>query len=299
MMKNKQVFIIDYTKESDSSQVVTPHYFKSYETGSTGVRMCHVVQEGGETPVMITPNHVLCIHLRPEFGSERRIGDRLQAENVVNVGDVAIIPAGADHWQGIEQETVEGIVISLKPHVLTDLAQDSIAPTSIEMLPTFAQADPLIYGIGLNLKAELELSENCGSPYAEALIDALCNHLLKHYSTHSPAFKQYRGGLNRDRLRAAIDYIQAHLDEKLTLDAIAQHLNMSVYHFCDLFKQSVGIAPYKYVLQQRVERAKHLLKDEERAIVDIALECGFANQTHLNKHFRKFTGMTPNSYRQQ
>jgi AraC family transcriptional regulator len=61
----------------------------------------------------------------------------------------------------------------------------------------------------------------------------------------------------------------------------------------------VGIAPYKYVLQQRVERAKQLLKDEERAIVDIALECGFANQTHLNKHFRKFTGMTPKGYRNQ
>jgi AraC family transcriptional regulator len=83
------------------------------------------------------------------------------------------------------------------------------------------------------------------------------------------------------------------------LEAIAQHLNMSVYYFCDLFKQSVGIAPYKYVLQQRVERAKLLLKDEERAIVDIALECGFANQTHLNKHFRKFTGMTPKDYRNQ
>ncbi|NJO43692.1 MAG: helix-turn-helix transcriptional regulator [Cyanobacteria bacterium CRU_2_1] len=72
---------------------------------------------------------------------------------------------------------------------------------------------------------------------------------------------------------------------------------MSVYYFCELFKQSIGVAPYQYVLQQRVERAKQLLKDEKRAIVDIALECGFANQTHLNKHFRKLTGMTPKSYR--
>jgi AraC family transcriptional regulator len=61
----------------------------------------------------------------------------------------------------------------------------------------------------------------------------------------------------------------------------------------------MGIPPYKYVLQQRVERAKQLLKDEERAIVDIVLECGFANQTHLNKYFCKFTGMTPKTYRQQ
>jgi AraC family transcriptional regulator len=58
-----------------------------------------------------------------------------------------------------------------------------------------------------------------------------------------------------------------------------------------------GISPYKYVLQQRVERAKQLLKDEESAIVDIAIECGFANQTHLNKHFRSFTGVTPRIYR--
>nr|WP_226583451.1 helix-turn-helix domain-containing protein [Microseira wollei] len=48
-----------------------------------------------------------------------------------------------------------------------------------------------------------------------------------------------------------------------------------------------------------MERAKQLLKEEERAIVDIALECGFANQTHLNKHLRKFTGMTPKAYRQR
>ncbi|NJR26194.1 MAG: hypothetical protein HC786_30880 [Richelia sp. CSU_2_1] len=199
-MKNKQLFIAEYTKESELSQTAPIHYFKSYETGSTGVRMCHVVHEGGETRVMITPNHVLCIHLKPELASERRIDDRLLAENV-NVGDVAIIPAHAPHWQGIEQETVEGIVISLEPHVLTDLARDAIAPDRIEMLPTFARSDPLIYGIGLNLKAELELSENCGSPYAEALIDALCNHLLKHYSVHSPVFKQrsWCGGLNRDR----------------------------------------------------------------------------------------------------
>jgi AraC family transcriptional regulator len=122
-------------------------------------------------------------------------------------------------------------------------------------------------------------------------------HLLRHYCAFEPTLKQYQGGLSRDRLRTAIDYIQANLDRKLTLEAIAQQLNLSLYYFCNLFTQSMGIPPYKYVLQQRVERAKQLLKDENRAIVDIALECGFANQTHLNKQFRKLTGMTPKVYR--
>lgn len=62
----------------------------------------------------------------------------------------------------------------------------------------------------------------------------------------------------------------------------------------------MGIAPYQYVLQQRVERAKELLrKHKEMAIADVALQCGFANQTHFYKHFRKLTGMTPKSYRNQ
>ena len=136
-----------------------------------------------------------------------------------------------------------------------------------------------------------------GQLYGESLANLFLIHLLRHYCAFEPKLKQYQGGLPKQKLQQAIDYIHANLDQKLSLDAIAQQLNMSVYHFCDLFKQSVGIAPYKYVLQQRVERAKQLLKDEERAIVDIALECGFANQTHLNKLFRKYTGMTPKAYR--
>ncbi|KAB8321278.1 helix-turn-helix transcriptional regulator [Tolypothrix campylonemoides VB511288] len=61
----------------------------------------------------------------------------------------------------------------------------------------------------------------------------------------------------------------------------------------------MGVTPYQYVLQQRIERAKVLLRHRERAISDIALECGFANQSHFTKHFRQFTGMTPKAYRQR
>jgi hypothetical protein len=64
--------------------------------------MCHAVQLGCESPEMVSQQHLLFIHLRPEVGSERRIGDRLQKENV-QIGDVAIVPAHATHWQGIKK----------------------------------------------------------------------------------------------------------------------------------------------------------------------------------------------------
>ena len=74
---------------------------------------------------------------------------------------------------------------------------------------------------------------------------------------------------------------------------------MGESHFSRSFKQSVGIAPYQYLMQQRVERAKQLLKKQAISIGDIALDCGFANQTHLTKVFRQMTGVTPKAYQKQ
>jgi AraC family transcriptional regulator len=191
------------------------------------------------------------------------------------------------------------MMFAIEPKMLQQIAieTDCINPNQVELRPIVYSRDPKLEFFTKAFQEEMQNTGLGGQLYSESLANLFLIHLLRHYCAFEPKLKQYQGGLPKHKLQQAIDYIQANLERKLSLDAIAQHLNMSVYYFCDLFKQSVGIAPYKYVLQQRVERAKLLLKDEERAIVDIALECGFANQTHLNKHFRKFTGMTPKDYR--
>jgi AraC family transcriptional regulator len=296
-MKDKQLLAIDCNKKESLLQAAPFHFLNTYKTDLSGVNLYHAAQPGQESLEMVYQHHVLFIHLRPEIGSERKIGAHLQTENV-QIGDVALVPAHTLHWQGIEQPIAEAIILTLEPTFIARTSPELVNPDRIEFLPTFAQSDPLIYGIGTTLKNTLARG-TCDRVYAETLLTSLSVHLLRHYCVFEPKLKQYQSGLPKYKLQQAIDYIQANLDQKLSLEAIAQHLNMSVYYFCDLFKQSIGIAPYKYVLQQRVERAKRLLKDEERAIVDIAFECGFANQTHLNKHFRKLTGTTPKSYRQQ
>jgi AraC family transcriptional regulator len=87
------------------------------------------------------------------------------------------------------------------------------------------------------------------------------------------------------------------IDRNIKLSDLAALLDMSQFHFSHMFKQSIGTSPYQYLIQQRIERAKQLLKQTNRSIMDIALECGFNSHSHLGQQFRQLTGITPKSYR--
>ena len=122
-------------------------------------------------------------------------------------------------------------------------------------------------------------------------------NLLRNHATTQPIVPTYEGGLPSHQLRQIIDYVEAHLDQEIKLETLAQLLKMSQFHFSRLFKQAIGLSPHQYLIQQRVERAKHLLKTSDRLIVEVALECGFNSHSHLSKQFRQLTGVTPKAYR--
>ncbi|MGL5075884.1 MAG: helix-turn-helix transcriptional regulator, partial [Waterburya sp.] len=241
--------------------------------------------------------HGIVVHLKPEQNSLRRMGDCVEIENV-NVGDVAIIPAKVNHWQRIETEITEGILLTIEPQAISHIAYETINSDKVELLPTFAQPDPLIQNLALNLQANLD-SGNYDRLYAESLFNVLSMHLLKHYCTRQFQPQEYKGGLPPYKLRQATDYINANLDRKLKLDDVAQLIDLSQFYFCHLFKHSTGIAPYKYIIQQRIAKAKQLIKQNKLPLAEIAFECGFSSQSQMTQHFRKCVGVTPKAYQNQ
>ncbi len=104
-------------------------------------------------------------------------------------------------------------------------------------------------------------------------------------------------GLSKVQIQQSIEYINENLYRNLTLTEIATELDMSQYYFGRLFKQSIGMTPHQYLIQQRVERSKQLLKQPEKKIVNIATECGFANPSHFAKCFRQRMGVSPQQFR--
>jgi len=106
-----------------------------------------------------------------------------------------------------------------------------------------------------------------------------------------------RGLLSLARLKKVQNHIDIHLNERLTLDELAEVACLSPYHFSRSFKRTVGIGPQRYLLRQRLERAKLLMQGTDEGLASIAQETGFTDQSHLTAVFRRETGMTPGRYR--
>ncbi len=93
----------------------------------------------------------------------------------------------------------------------------------------------------------------------------------------------------------AKEFMQDNLSMDITLDDIAQELDLSKFHFLRLFKKHTHFSPHVYLMLKRLERAKQLLQ-EGKSIIDAVYTCGFADQSHLNKHFKTYMGLTPKTY---
>jgi AraC-like DNA-binding protein len=106
-----------------------------------------------------------------------------------------------------------------------------------------------------------------------------------------------RGGLTPRTLQRVRDYIEAHIEDNIELDALAAAAGLSVFHFARAFKQSTGMTPHSYLLQRRIKRAQDLLTGTDLPVARIAFATGFADQSHLARHFRAQLGVSPGAFR--
>jgi len=120
---------------------------------------------------------------------------------------------------------------------------------------------------------------------------------LDLYDTQSARPPTLRGGLAPWMVCRVSTYIETHLDSAITLADLAGLAKQSVYHFCRVFRKSFDEPPHQYVMRRRIERAQGLMLQTNLPLAQIAVDCGFADQAHLNKSFRRFAGQTPGAWR--
>jgi len=132
----------------------------------------------------------------------------------------------------------------------------------------------------------------------QSLGAALAAHLVRKYATESTERAPSRRRLVKPGLAEVLDYIDQNIDGRLTLAQLAQVARLSVFAFVRSFKNSTGLPPHRYILRKRVERAKILLSEKALSIADVALRCGFGDQSAFTTTFRRLTSQTPSAYRE-
>ena len=301
MLKQK-IAEIDFTQKGDSDRIFeNAPVISSHETNWTDITLEYHRSPGAtDTGEYTSPIHTIGIILANTSQSQERWLDGHFQQELVQKGDTVIVPAGVIH-RSCWRDLANFIVLSFEQALLERVGRDLVNTDTIQLIPKAPPLqDPLIQAIGLSLKEELESHGMGGSLYVDQLKTTLAVQLLRKYCTRQPKLQEDNDGLPPYLLKQARDYIHAHLNQKLKLEDIADMLGMSQYYFSHLFSRSMGIAPYQYVIQQRVEKAKQLLRQKrDLSIADIALECGFSHQSHLAKYFKQLTGVTPHKYRKR
>jgi AraC family transcriptional regulator len=167
--------------------------------------------------------------------------------------------------------------------------------------PCGAIADREIARPGGIVLAELRSAAPCMRLRIDMLCDEIALHMLRHHSTlatwlgHDPRCRT--GGLAAWQAKRACEAMAARLDGNIGLDDLAALVGLSPTHFSRAFKQAMGVAPFHWLAEQRIERAKGLLADRRIPLAEVALAVGFSAQPHFTTAFRRATGTTPGAWR--
>lgn len=244
-------------------------------------------------------HHTLCLMLSQGSRQVTRFNGR-EFDGAQQRGDFWLMPAGLSsffHWES----TDESLMFIIDPTFLHHIAAETncVNPEKVELLDFTYRRDLQIEAIARSFYQEMQQDNIGGRLYTESLAHLLAIHLLRQYCAFKPVLKQYQGGLSQHSLQQVLDYIHTHLEQVISLSKLANTAGVSKYYFIKLFKRSMGITPHQYLIQQRVEQAKRLLKRSDLPINEIALQCGFTGQSHLTKTFQDASSVTPKAYRQQ
>ena len=177
-----------------------------------------------------------------------------------------------------------------------DIISEIVRGGNIQLEQRHPVNDPLVSQIVSTLVREAE-SDFLDHILVDALNTALAVRMVRHFVDPSKFVPTPSNGLSCERLQRVRDYIEAHLDDRLTLADLAGVACLSPYHFSRSFKEAVGVGPQRYVMQRRLERAKTLVRKSSQPLAMIAQEVGFTDQSHLTTIFRREIGMTPGAYR--
>jgi len=207
-------------------------------------------------------------------------------------GSAWVCPAG-DLISVRLNSTFNYVRMSIDPVYFDRLVAAEPGDSPVELVRTYGIAKSQIGHILGALIAESDAGNPGGLAFVEALAAGLSQQVALHAGARAPRVERLRGGLSAAAKRRTLELMEAQLDTSLSVEALAREAGLSTAHFARAFKETLGLAPHRYLLTLRLDHARRLLDAPDAVLSEIAQRTGFADQAHFTRLFRREFGVTP------
>jgi AraC family transcriptional regulator len=225
-----------------------------------------------------------------EWGSRRSAMEKFDYA----AGDLALCDRHVGEWVGVMATPHLQLGISDAPL----MAASDGAYGEVELRARRKFADARLGALVAAAHAEMAAGFPSGRLFLDSIEQAMAVALVNGHAVRHRPVQIYKGGLGSARLRRIKELVDAKIEDDLSLDEMAQSVGLSTAHFARMFRKSTGETPHQFVLRQRIERAKAMLRAPNARVLDVAVACGFKTQQHFAQVFRDVWGVSPTDYRQ-
>ena len=233
------------------------------------------------------PHHELWSRGRPVISQGYEAG----AMRVVNL---------ADDYSARICHTHETMVFYIPRAALDEMAEQIGGPrvSTLDFPP--GEVDLVLRHLAMALLPSLDNPQEACLLFVDHVVGAIASHLMRRYGGYQGrALPLHKGGLSPFQAERAKEFLAAQVERDVSLAEVASHCGLSRGHFAKAFRTTVGTTPHRWRQGYRIDRAKDLLCDGDLPIADIALTCGFADQSHFTRIFSRMVGEGPASWRRR
>jgi AraC family transcriptional regulator len=247
-------------------------------------------------PIVGERNYLVALQLKAIPFIEQFFGRKRVSSGSYPIGAVSAIDL-REEPAVLLPNPFDALVLYVTQAALDEIAYAHRAPRVDQLVWPLGQMDPVVYHLGWTLNLTLERPDHTSKIFVDHLLYALNCHFVRSYGGVRISAPQFRGGLSSLQMRKATEFLEAHLDGNLDLQQVAEICGLSVSHFARGFKQTFRMPPYRWLIERRVARARDLMTNSRLPLADIAIQCGFTDQSALNRSFKRIHGVTPGTWR--
>ena len=286
------------TPENISVIVPSRPILTSHAHGWRGVVLQRYKHPPGEIETPPLRDNLLVVNLWGQTLVEERHGGGRREQRWTDRGHMSLTPAGRSVSRIIKGRP-DVLLVHLAPALVSEVVQSiyGVDPEGVVLHPRLAVPDGTVQRLGELLLTEAQLHGRGADIVADMLARSLVMHLLRNYSSVASQHPETPAPSPGGRVRRVIDHMNEHLDEVLSIAALAEIIGLSQSQFVRTFRDTTGQPPYHYLVSLRVNRARELLEKTDLSVIQVGMRCGFEQPNHFATTFRKVTGMSPRAWR--